>query len=141
MPSGIDVFPTCVMSKIRHVDRGSHDTCQDATIAGQGISMDGGFICQRSKNIERYERLSGLNGETAYLIITDHKTDYVWGLAADRKSPPLAWLNRWFVQYAPADAPFRYCSLDQGGELYHSSKVMALLTYHRYTPRPTGGDA
>jgi hypothetical protein len=107
MPSDIDVYPTCVMSKIRRADRGSHDTRQDATIAGQRISMDWGFTCQRSKNIERYERLSGLNGETAYLIITDHKTDYVWGLAADSKAPPLAWINRWFAQYAPADAPLR----------------------------------
>jgi hypothetical protein len=141
MPLDVDSCSTCIMSKIRRADRGSHGTRKDATIAGQEISMDWGFICQRSKNLERYERLSGLNGETAYLITTDHKTDYILGLPADGKASPLVWLKRWVAQYAPADAPFRYCALYQGGELYHNMEVVALLAYHRYTPRPTGGDA
>jgi hypothetical protein len=64
-----------------------------------------GFICQWSKNMERYDKPSGVNGKTAYLIITDHKTDYIWGIAADSKAQPMVWLNRSFVQYTPADAP------------------------------------
>jgi hypothetical protein len=33
------------------------DTQCDATILGQGVSMDFGFIIQRSNNIERYKSL------------------------------------------------------------------------------------
>jgi hypothetical protein len=130
MPSDVDSCSTWSMSKIRRADRGSRDTRKDTTISGQGISMDWGFICQRSKNLERYEQLSGINGETDYLIITHHKTDYIWGFPADGKAPPLAWLNRWFTEYAPADAPFRHYAIDQGGEIYHKTEVMALLAYH-----------
>jgi hypothetical protein len=77
----------------------------------------------------------------AYLIIADHFSDYIWGLAADREAPPLAWLNRWFAQYSPTSAKFRYCSIDQGGELVNNKEIQALLAYNHYTPHPTGGDA
>jgi hypothetical protein len=76
-PSDIDTCPTFFMANIRRAERGSHDTRQHATLAGQGISMEWGFVYQRSKNLERYEKLSGINSENAYLIITDHNTDYV----------------------------------------------------------------
>jgi hypothetical protein len=87
------------------------------------------------------QKISGVNCETAYLIITDHRTDYIWGIAADSKAPPMTWLNRWFTQYDPAGAPFRYVALIQSGELFKNKEVMALMPYHRYTPHPAGGDA
>jgi hypothetical protein len=31
--------------------------------------------------------------------------------------------------------------MDQGGELKHNTDIQALLAFHRYTRRPTGGDA
>jgi hypothetical protein len=31
--------------------------------------------------------------------------------------------------------------MDQGGDLANNTDIQALLAYHRYTPRPTGGDA
>jgi hypothetical protein len=49
LPTDIDGCPSCWVCKIRRTDRGSADTRQDATVVGQGISMDWGFIVQRSK--------------------------------------------------------------------------------------------
>jgi hypothetical protein len=141
LPTDIEGYPSCWVCKIRRTNRGSADTRQDATVVGQGISMDWGFIFQRSKTKGRYDKLCGWNGETSYLIIADHFSDYLWGLDADGKALPLAWLNRWFAQYAPTAAKFRYCFMDQGGELANNKDIQALLAYHRYTPHPTGGDA
>jgi hypothetical protein len=56
--------------------------------------MDCGFIFQHAGKKGRYDKLSGCNGEKAYLIIADHFWDYLWGLAVDGKAPPLDWLNR-----------------------------------------------
>jgi hypothetical protein len=39
--------------------------------------MAWGFIVQLSKTKGRYDKLSGWNGETAYLIIADHFLDYL----------------------------------------------------------------
>jgi hypothetical protein len=99
--------------------------------------MDWGFIVQRSKDQGRYEKLSGWNGDTAYLLIADHFLDMLSGLAADGKHPPLAWLNCWFAQYAPTNAKSRYCVMDQGGEISNNKDMHAIFAYHRYTPCPT----
>jgi hypothetical protein len=40
MPSDVEKCTTCWVCKIRRSDRGSQDTRQDATVTGQGISMD-----------------------------------------------------------------------------------------------------
>jgi hypothetical protein len=79
--------------QVRRTNNGSADTREDTSVGGQGISMDWGFIFQRSKTKGRYEKLFGWNCETAYLIIADHFLDYLWGLAAEGKAPPLAWFN------------------------------------------------
>jgi hypothetical protein len=92
----------------------------------------------------RYDKLSGWNAETAYLIIADHFSDYLWGLAADGKAPPLAWIILWFAQYsqyAPPSTKFCYFSMDQGGEISNNNEIQSMLAYHRYAPHPTGGDA
>jgi hypothetical protein len=79
----------------------------------------------------------GLNGETAYLLLADHKTDKLFGIAKVGKSPPLAWINRWLTQYRPSQVPFRYACMDGGGELANNGDVQKLLAYHGYTIRPT----
>jgi hypothetical protein len=65
MPSDIDKRMTCWICKIRLSDRGSQDTRQDATVIGQGISVDWGFICHHSKTKGRYKKLVGMHNEYA----------------------------------------------------------------------------
>jgi hypothetical protein len=104
MPSDVDKCMTCWICKIRRSDRGSQYTRQGATVTGQGISMDWGFICHHSKTKGRCEKLVGMHNESSYLIITDHHSDLLWGPPSDSKRPPIKWRNRWLSQYAPRDA-------------------------------------
>jgi hypothetical protein len=71
-PPSVDGCDTCWACKMRKSARGSGDTRHDATVLGQGVSMDFGVIVQRSKNVELFESFLGINGETAYLIVADH---------------------------------------------------------------------
>jgi hypothetical protein len=132
---------TCWACKMRNSQKGSRYKREDATVVGQGIGMDFGFIVQKSCNKEQYDKFHGINGETAYLLLVDHFLDRLWGIATDGKAPPLAWLNRWLSQYRPARVPDRYAVMDCGGELANNSEVLQLLEYHTYTPRPTALDS
>jgi hypothetical protein len=100
---------------------------ENATMARQGISMDFGFIVQRSKDTTRFKKVMGINCDTAYLLISDHFSDHLWSLAVTGKIPPIAWLNRWFTQFRPSSAKFRYTSMDDSGVLAHNPNVLALL--------------
>jgi hypothetical protein len=77
LPIDIDGCPSCWVCKICCTNRGSADTPKDATVFGQELYIDWGFIVQRSNTKVRYDKLSGWNGETAYLIIADHVSDYL----------------------------------------------------------------
>jgi hypothetical protein len=103
--------------------------------------MDFGFIFQRSKNIERYESFQGINGETVYLIVADHCTDVIWGIATSGKAPPIAWMNRWFAQYKPHSVPFHYTVMDEGGEMANNPDLLGLLDKHGYDISPTAPDS
>jgi hypothetical protein len=140
-PQDTDGCSTCWACKMRYAYKGCRDTRDDATVVGQGIGLDFGFIVQRSKNKDRYDKMCGINGETAYLLLVDHCPDHLWGVATDGKAPPLTWLNRWLTQYRPAAVPHRYAVMDNGGELSNNGEVLQLLEYHTYTPRPTAPDS
>jgi hypothetical protein len=108
VPPDIEGCDTCWTCKLRKKARGTGDTRKDATVAGQGISLDFGFIVQRSNDLARYEKFLGLNGESAYLLLADHKTDVLFGISTVDKSPPLAWMNRWLAQYRPSELLSRH---------------------------------
>jgi hypothetical protein len=88
-PPSVDGCDTWWACKMRKSARGSVDTRCDATVLGQGVSMDFGFIVQQSKNVERFESFQGINGETAYLIVTDHCTDVLWASLLMGRPHPL----------------------------------------------------
>jgi hypothetical protein len=68
MPPLIEGCDTCWTCKLLNTIRGSGDTINDASVAGQYISMDFGVIVQRSKDLKLYDKFLGLNGESAYLL-------------------------------------------------------------------------
>jgi hypothetical protein len=125
---------------MRNSQKGSRYTREDATVVGQGIGMDFGFIVQKSYNKERYDTFCGINGETAYLLLVDHFSDRLWDIDTDRKVPPIPWINRWISQYRPACVPDHYAVMYCGGELANNGEVLQLLEYHTYTPRPMAPD-
>ena len=121
---------------MRRKNRGTSPTCH-AEIPFQGISLDWGFIVQRSKNSERYDKLKSINGNIAYLIIADHKTPYLDGVCAEDKTPPLPWLNQWFANHKPNLTTTLYVCVDQEGELYGHKEFRRLCTQWGYTIEPT----
>jgi hypothetical protein len=98
VPPYIEGCYTCWTCKLRNKARGTGDTRKDATVAGQGISLDLGFIVQHSKDLARYKKLLGLNEESAYLLLADHNTDMLFVISTVSKSSTLAWINRWLAQ-------------------------------------------
>jgi hypothetical protein len=79
----------------------------------------------------------GLNGETAYLLLADNKTNMIFGIATVGKSPPLAWLKRWLAQYHPSQVSFQYACMDGYGELANNGEIQKLLAHPDYTIQPT----
>jgi len=74
MATDLDTCPVCAAAKIKKAARGKEDS-RHATVCGQGISIDMGFMVQKSSaDSKRVERLKGVNGETSYCLITDHKS-------------------------------------------------------------------
>jgi hypothetical protein len=133
----IEGCDTCWTCKLRNAARGYGDARKDATVAGQGISLDFGFIVQRSEDLKCYEKFLGLNGESAHPLLADHKTVMLFGLSTVGKAPPLAWLDRWLTQYHPSTVSFRYACMDGGGEMVNNGEVQKLLTHHGYSIHPT----
>jgi hypothetical protein len=95
MPSDVDNCMTFWACKIKRVARGSADTRKDAILIKEGISVDWGLIFQGSKTKGRYEKLVGINNETAYLIIADHATDVLWGVSSNGKGSPIDWFSQY----------------------------------------------
>jgi hypothetical protein len=122
---------------LRSAARETDDTRKYATVPGQGISLDFGFIVKRSNDLACYETFLGLNGETAYLLLADHTMDMLFGIATVGKATPLAWLNRWFAQYRPSQVPFHYACMDGGGELANNGDVQKVMAHHDYAIIPT----
>jgi hypothetical protein len=88
---------TCWACKMRYAQKGNRDTRDDAIVVGQGIGFDFGFIVQKSKNKDRYNKIRGINGETAYLLLIYHCLDHLWGIVMDDKARHVAWFNRWLT--------------------------------------------
>ncbi len=138
--SDIENCPTCMMCKMQKTARGTGDTRRHAQEVGQGISLDWGFMVQTSKDSKRVKKLTGIHGESAYLLITDHFSGKMWGYTSSSKNPPLKWINRWLTRYS-SKSRNRYACMDLGGELGRHPDVRALLGQHGYSIHTTGPDA
>jgi hypothetical protein len=105
----LDTCPVCAHAKLRKAARGLESTRTRATQPGQGIGVDFSFMVQKSKKLDRLERLSGLNGETCYCLIVDHYSGRLYGECFASKAPPLDFLNRWLLHHGlPKDVPNKY---------------------------------
>jgi hypothetical protein len=123
LPPDIEGCGTCWTCKLCNAARVTGDTRKDAAVPGKGISLDFTFIAQKFRDLSRFEKFLGLNGKTAYLLFTNHKTDMLFGIATVEKSPPLAWLNRWLAQYRPSRVSFWYACMDGGVELANNGDL------------------
>ena len=108
-----------------------------STVCNQGISIDFGFMVQRSSNTKRQHNLIGLNGETCYALNTDHNRGRLYGRAFTNKAPPLEWINNWLANNSP-DCPNKYVRMDGGGELGKSRDIHQTFTNFGYAVEMTG---
>jgi hypothetical protein len=134
----LDTCPVCAHAKLRKAARGLESTQTRATQPGQGIGVDFGFMVQKSKNLDRLEHLSGLNGEMCYCLIVDHYSGCLYGECFASKAPPLDFLNHWLLYHGlPKDVPNKYVRMDPGGDLVACQAIVELFENAGYAFEPT----
>jgi GAG-pre-integrase domain len=139
IPNELESCPVCLAAKLRKQPSGTATTMR-STVCNQGISIDFGFMVQRSKNSKRQHNLVGMNGETCYVLITDHYSGRLYGRAFASKAPPVEWLNSWLANNAPS-CPHKYVRMDGGGELGRSRDIHRTFTNFGYIVELTGPDS
>lgn len=135
----LESCPTCIRAKQRKEPAGTHTT-RTATVPYQGLSIDFSFAGTKSANNVRSKDFVGFNGETCWILVTDHFSRMKHGDTRISKASPLNWLEHFLKRYAPT-CTGKYVFLDQGGELYANPAVRALFSRFDYDIRPTGADA
>ena len=139
MPGIIDDFAVCLAAKIRKAPHGSA-SIMVATRCLQGLSINFAFMVQKSSDSARFANLVGLNGETCYVLITDHSSGRIYGRALATKAPPVDWLNRWLANNTP-DCLDKYVRVDGGGELGKCHEIRETFTNFGYQIQLTGPDS
>ena len=81
----------------------------------------------------------GINGETCWILITDHFTGMEHGDTRISKGLPLQWLAHFLAQYN-LHCEGKYVYLDQGGKLFNHPEVRNLFKKKGYDILPTGAD-
>jgi hypothetical protein len=138
----IDRCPTCISAKMTKTAR-NLDAPLNATMCNQHLSIDFGFIVQKSKDEKRMNSLAGRHGETCYVLITDHFSGKLYGHCQASKGPPLDWLKKWLAANRPKDCPptSLFVRMDGGGELGKCRDVTDLFRDFGYAVQVTGPDA
>jgi len=137
LPSDLDNCPVCLASKLHQAARGTQDS-RHVTQCFQGISVNFGFIVQRSADSSRLSQLRGLDGETCYCLLVCHYSGMLFGEPFRSKAPPIDFLNRWLAKYGlPTTVSGKYVRMDQGGELGRCPDIVSLFEAAGYNPELT----
>ena len=135
----LDNCPTCIQSKQTKEPAG-HNSTRTAIHPYQGLSIDFSFSGVKSKDEARTADYLGLNGETSWILVSDHVTRRLHGDTRVSKATPIEWLRQFLTDHDP-NVPDKYVFMDQGGELYRNPEVQELFKSFGYQIRPTGADA
>ena len=137
----LDQCPICSRAKLRTAAHGT-DSTSTATRCNQGISVDFGFMVQRSSDTDRMHRLQGLNGETCYCLIVDHFSGMCYGETFRSKAPPIDFCSRWLARFGLGnDVANKYVCFDLGGELGHCTEIVDLFAKAGYHHHPTSSQS
>jgi hypothetical protein len=139
-PQDIEKCSDCLIVKLRKAARGKAPGFTVVSL-GQGLTINVGFMFQRSKNAARAKRLTGVNGNNAYCVIYDFFYELVFGVTSRGKTIPLAWLHILLTRIAPRDTPGRIVRLDLGGETGKNPDIQDFFLKHGYILEPTGAGA
>lgn len=135
----LDVCPTCIRAKQTKESAGLHTT-RTATAPYQGLSINFSFAGQKSSDPTCAKDFVGINGETCWILISDHFSRMKHGSTRVSKASPIQWLLDFLRKHSPT-CPDKYVFLNQGGELYANPEVQKLFEKYDYEIRPTGADA
>jgi hypothetical protein len=135
----LDQCPTCIQCKQTKNSPGKHTT-RVANQPYQGLLIDFAFSGVKSSDSDRRKDYEGINGEPAWILVTDHFTQMKHGDTRISKAAPLHWLEHFFTQYSPHCAD-RYVFLDQSGELYQNPDARNLFAKYGYDIHLTGADS
>ncbi len=106
--------------------------------------MDFGFIRSSNKDYKRPNTKTdrvvlSYDGYSAYLLIVDNASRYVWCFLTTSKEPPIEILRSFMSKYVTGSGIVR---TDQGGELARSSIFRnTMLKDFGYVVEPTGADS
>ena len=105
---------------------------ETVTCPYQGLFIDFAFpgkvaYDKEGKVIESSRKdIEGLNGESAWVLITDAQTKMIHGDARTSKASPLKYLESFLEEYSP-NVNNKFVVLDQGGECYRSPAIDSTL--------------
>ena len=132
---GLEQCETCIMARTKMRGRNqSTDTTRRVILPCVGISLDFGFICQKSKNADREEEVTRDESNGACLLLYDHKTPYLSGIATTNKVVPIKWMRSWLSNNAPNSNIYNdmYVRMDLG-ECGNKGEVRTLWREYGYT--------
>jgi hypothetical protein len=115
IPTELKGCPICLATKLRKAPAETA-TMMRATTCHQGLLIDFGFMVQKSRDSAQHSTLVGLNGDTCYVLLTDHFSGRIFGRAFATKAPPVDWINSCLASNAP-QCPDKYVRMDGGGKL------------------------
>ncbi|MFY8200141.1 MAG: hypothetical protein ACOVLE_05695, partial [Pirellula staleyi] len=81
-----------------------------------------------------------MNGETCYVLLTDHFSGRIFGRAFATKAPPVDWVNSWLASNTPKCID-KYVRMDGGGELGKCRDIHRTFTNFGYAIELTGPDS
>jgi len=138
MATDLNTCPVCAAAKIKKAAHGKEDS-RHANVCGQGISIDMVLMVQASSADSKWvERLKGINGETSYCLITNHKSAWLYGECSSSKAPPLGFMNWWLLQHGcSGNVPDEYVRMDLGSELSRARGVNNCFEKAGYKIKPT----
>ena len=93
-----------------------------------------------SKDKTRRSDFVGINGETSWILTTDHFTGIKHGDTRISKASPIHWLRHFLTTYRPL-CQDKYVCMDQGDELYGNPDVQNLFECHDFAIHRTGAGA
>ncbi|KAI2490688.1 Reverse transcriptase (RNA-dependent DNA polymerase) [Fragilaria crotonensis] len=138
VPTEIEGCPICLASKLRKALREQGRRCgqRHATKACQLTLVS---WCRKAAT--QFDiTLVGLNGETCYVLLTDHYSGRIFGRAFATKAPPVDWINSWLASNAP-QCPDKYVRMDGGGELGKCRDIHRTFANFGYVVELTGPDS
>ena len=123
----------CLQAKNTKTGPRKKSLSETVTQPYQGLYIDHAFSgkIQYDKKGEVIEEsqidVKGMNGETAWILVSDCYSKMLHGDCRLTKATPMKWFERFLENYAPIHVKNKFVMFDQANELYHNPEVSTLF--------------